>query len=230
VHFAVPVPWLPDHESTAVVLAGDALPLGGIGELHQQVRAGDLTPQRRNRHVQRTSVGVSFLCATCRRYSARRQSSSSKCTSRPASRSARTIHSGMPPHPTPPSRRARLEARSPTRQTLALTTPESRRSPADAASWRPVLRDRQGRAGVRSRHRDKVDSPQVLAEGCARYSGPVTRLGRLVSSAAGIDLAGNVERSFRPKSSAARGGKALRGKPRWRCHGHLTLTVTRIQG
>ena len=66
--------------------------------------------------------------------------------------------------------------------------------------------------------------------GAHRYSGPVTRLGRLVSSAAGIELAGDVERSFRPKSSAARGGKALRGKPRWRCHGHLTSTVTRIQG
>jgi len=70
----------------------------------------------------------------------------------------------------------------------------------------------------------------LLRSGAHRYSGPVTRLGRLLSSAAGIELAGNVERSFRPKSSAARGGKALRGKPRWRRHGHLTSTVTRIQG
>jgi hypothetical protein len=55
-----------------------------------------------------------------------------------------------------------------------------------------------------------------------RYSGPVTRLGRLVSSAAGIELAGNVGRAFVLNP--------LRGKSRWHCHGHLTSTVTRIQG
>ncbi len=50
---------LPDHEPAAVqardqvVLARDALPLGGIGELEQQVGAGDLALERSDGDVQR---------------------------------------------------------------------------------------------------------------------------------------------------------------------------------
>ena len=49
---------LPDHQAAAVetrqqiVLARDALPLRGVGQLEQQVRAGDLAGERRDGHVQ----------------------------------------------------------------------------------------------------------------------------------------------------------------------------------
>ncbi len=53
---------LADHQAAAVeareqvVLARDALPLGGVGELEEQVRAGDLAFERRDGDVERAGI------------------------------------------------------------------------------------------------------------------------------------------------------------------------------
>src|SRR5712671_3439067 len=72
--------------------------------------------------------GVSILCATCIGYTPPRQSGSSNRTSLPASISARTIGSGIPPQPKPLSSSLCFNVRSPTRQAdNALVSPFTRR-------------------------------------------------------------------------------------------------------